>query len=149
MKSSLATRVATTIVLLITCARCAEYVHHVVDLRSCCNGAASRLPRGATSEKFVVLYCLERPSELIKSLLQLVYLFYCVGGVALNMERSASSWVQQVDASASSRIRELEEERAALKAERARLRELVRHEKRKRQRLLRRAAKLSRADLLD
>ena len=41
-----------------------------------------------------------------------------------------------------------EEQIAALKAERARLRELVKREKRKRARLLARAAKLSRADLL-
>ena len=54
----------------------------------------------------------------------------------------------EVPAATQSRAQEIEVERAALKAERARLRELVKREKRKRQRLLARAAKLSRADLL-
>lgn len=139
-------RVARTNVLS-TCVRCAEYVQHVVHLRSYCHGAVSRLPKGATSKIFFFFIAL-RPSELSKSLLQPVHLFSCVGGVSLNMKRSASSRAQQIDASASSRTREIEAERAALKAERARLRELVKQEKRKRKRLLARAAKLSRADLL-
>lgn len=68
----------------------------------------------------------------------------------MDMERAASTDEPHagVPATSQSRAHEIEVERAALKAERARLRELVKREKRKRQRLLARAAKLSRAELL-
>ena len=66
------------------------------------------------------------------------------------MERIASTEAPQAETPAAdqSRTQQIQVERARLTAERARLREVVKGEKRKRQRLLARAAKLSRAELL-
>ena len=46
------------------------------------------------------------------------------------------------------RLRELDAQRLVLKAERARLREMAKQEKRKRQRIIARASKLTRVELL-